>query len=247
MSTVQPTTNSGLNLLRAMPQRLTDLIKQHSEQRLRITRAPQVRTGATADENAAAYQRVQQQLGKLAETTLAAIVGLRDESAKWAAAAASDIARRMGRPAAIDSNEALLRETREQRAWARIRPLLDLIEPVALNGAVVEHALSALAANDDDALFALRAEMPAYAQAKGVAELVPAILAALDDTWAKARPEISTALTERRELEKGMKRLHIGFSQAEYAVNQSEMSTVIPSWDPKQPEHIVKADPVDLI
>ena len=229
-----------------MPQRLADLIQQHCEQRLRITRGPQVRVGATADENATAYQRVVKELTALAETTLASIVGLRDESAKWATAAASDIARRMVRPAPADSNEALLRETREQRAWARIRPLLDLIEPAALNGAVAEHAQQALAAGDDDTLFALRADLPAYAQAKGVAELVPTILSALDDTWAKAKPEISQAVTERRELDKGMKRLHVGFSQAEYAVNQGEMGTVIPSWDGKQPDHIVKAEPVDF-
>lgn len=245
MSTVPPTNNSGLNLLREMPKRLADLIKQHSEQRLRITRGPQLRLGATTDENAAAYQRVTQELAKLTETTLASIVGLRDEAAKWASAAASDIVRRMGRPTPIDSTEALLRETREQRAWARIRPLLDLIEPVALNGAVAEHALQAIANGDDDTLFALRTEMPAYAQAKGVAELVAVILSALDDTIAKARPEISAALTERRELERGMQRLHTGFTYAEHAVNKSELSAVIPSWDSKQPDHIVQAEPVD--
>lgn len=239
-----PTNNSGLSLLRAIPQRLAELLKKHFQERLRINKSPRLHSGATTDENEAARQGLATELAKLAETTLASIVGLRQEASKWATAAESDVNRRMGRPAPADTNEALLREMREQRAWARVRPLLDQVEPSALNDAVAGHALQALANGDDDTLFALRAELPAYAQAKGASELLPVILTAIDDTMGKARPEILTALTERRELARGMKRLQTIFGHAEFAVSQGELVADVPAWDPKDPDHIVKSDPV---
>jgi hypothetical protein len=244
MSTPQPTTNSGLNLLRALPLRLVALLQGHGEQRQRIATQQRISTRASADENVAAQQRQAQELTTLNEKTQASIAELRGEATKWKTAAESDISRRLGRPAPADSNEALLREMREQRAWARVRPLLDQVQPLTLDKAVGEHVMKALANGDDDTLFALRAELPAYVEARGASEIMPVILSVLDGKMAEVRPGVSDVLRERRELEVGMRRLLTGFAQAEYMVKQGDFSTVIPAWSPKDVDHIVQSRPV---
>ncbi len=241
------TTIASLSLLRAMPQRIVKLLSEHGQQRQRINAAPRVRSGATADQNVAAQQQMTRDLEALNQTTLESIVRLRTETVSLEQATETSLNREMGRPAPSDTNEALLREIREQRAWDRVRPLLDQVEPLALDLAVREHTRTALAMNDDDTLFALRAELSAYAKAKGVSETAPIILAAFDEEMAQVRPNISTALQAKRELETGMRRLQVGFTQAEHMVNTGEFSTVIPSWDAKVPDLIVNAGPVDQL
>ncbi len=239
------TASASLNLLRAMPQRIVNLLNEHGQQRPRINAAPRLASGATADQNVAAQQQMTRDLAALNQSTLENIVRLRTETTSLEQTTVTSLNRELGRPAPSDTNEALLREIREQRAWDRVRPLLDQVEPLALDLAVREHARTALAMNDDDTLFALRAELPAYAKAKGVSETAPIILAAFDEEMAQVRPSISTALQAKRELETGMRRLQVGFTQAEYMVKRGEFSTVIPSWDAKVPDLIVNAGPVD--
>src|SRR5437867_6184920 len=155
-----PAAIASLELLRAIPQRIVNLLNEHGQQRQRINAAPRVRSGATADQNFAAQQQMTRDLEALNQSTLENIVRLRTETASLEQTTATSLNRELGRPAPSDTNEALLREIREQRAWERIRPLLDQVAPTALELAAREHARAALAMNDDDTLVALRAELP---------------------------------------------------------------------------------------
>lgn len=249
VSTTQPT-NAGLQLLRQLPSKVADLLKQHFEQRLRINKAPRLSAGATTDQQAAAQQRMTQEQGALKDASLSSVRQFRIDASKHETAARSDVNRRLGRPEPADSAEANLRESREARAWARTKPLLDQVEPVALPDTVRDLAIEALASNDDDALSALRLELPAYTRLRSADrsladQILAAVTATLDQAVAQARPAVAEVLQEQRELEVGMRRLLLGFTYAEHAINESELSAVIPSWDPKQPELIVKGEPVD--
>lgn len=242
------TNNSGLSLLRQLPKQLADLMKSYFEEFLRINKAPQIRLGATTDELVAAQERMRQQIATLKQNTRATIGTKRADAAKFEPAARSDIARRLGRPAPADSAEAQVRESREARAWARTRPLLDQVQPDALSAQVAELATEALASNDEEALAALRTELPAYARLRAGDKALGALLSAvlstvLDHIVSQARPEIAEVLVEQQELNVGMPRMVMGFTYCEYAIDQNELSVIIPSWDPKQPNFAVQADP----
>lgn len=236
--------NPALETLRGLPQRIADLLKKHGEERIRIASHQRLSNRATTDETVAAQQRQTEEEAALVTRTLESITALRAEADKSNHAAQLDVNRRSGRPEPADSNEALLREMREQRAWARLKPLLDQTEPAALHTAVGGYVIRALAEGDDDTIFALRAELPAYTEAKGVGDIAAAIVTVLDDAVAQSRPGVSDALRERRELEGGMKRLLTGFTYAEHAVINRELSAMIPGWDKQSDVIVVQCGPV---
>jgi hypothetical protein len=126
--------------------------------------------------------------------------------------------------------------------------VLDLVLTLALEQDVRNMAKDFVARGDDDGLAALRKELPTYVIARAgkdvAAELGPVVMRALDETIAEARPDVSSALQELRELEIGMPRVLTGFSQAEYMIKQSEMTTVVPSWNPKDADILVQTKPV---
>ncbi len=135
-----------------------------------------------------------------------------------------------------DVQSEILRELREQRAWARIKPLLDKAERTMLLPRVQDLAQRAAQDGDDVTLSALEAELPAYLEVQGLASSVPQVLA----TVTQARlphlpPAARKAISVRQELAEGWPRLMAAFMQARHEASGRGGPTVaLPGWSPTE-------------
>lgn len=135
-----------------------------------------------------------------------------------------------------DVMAAILREIREERAWARIRPLLEKTDAAVLLPHIRELARRAAEAGDDIALGALEAEIPAYLEFRGVGSEALAALAAI----AEARlphlpPAARRAIQVREELAQSWPRLMGAFMMARgEASGRSGKVIALPGWKPNE-------------
>ncbi len=135
-----------------------------------------------------------------------------------------------------DPQARILAELQEQRAWARIRPVLDRLDGPALIERIGSLAKQAAEAGDDATLRALEAEVAAYLEAKGVASYTRAVL----NTIAQVRlphlpPAARLAIKVRQEWELGWPRLLAAFQQARHeATGKGGMTVMLPGWAPTE-------------
>jgi hypothetical protein len=126
----------------------------------------------------------------------------------------------------------ILRELREQRAWARIKPLLDKTERTMLLPRVQDLAQRAAQDGDDVTLSALEAELPAYLEAQGQASYTPQALAAITQARLPHLPPAARqAIKVRQELAEGWPRLMAAFQMARNEASGRGGPTVaLPGW-----------------
>jgi hypothetical protein len=100
-----------------------------------------------------------------------------------------------------------------------------------------------MAAADEDAIAALRAEIEAYAKGRGVEPLL--LLQPLDREQGRLDPQAAAAIAARAELATGCYQLRTALSMLEYAVKMGEISVTIPVWQKGQ-TLVVKIGPIEL-
>ena len=133
-----------------------------------------------------------------------------------------------------DPQARILEELQEQRAWSRIRPILDRLDGPALIERIGSIAKSAAEVGDEATLRALEAEVPAFLEAKGLVSYIRPVL----DTIAQVRlphlpPAARQAIKVRQEMEQGWPRLVAAFQQARReASGQGGTALVLPGWRP---------------
>jgi len=154
------------------------------------------------------------------------------------------VARALGRPDPANATEALLRETRETRAWARLKPLLDR-EPAQLGPLLMrvkQLALEALAAGDEDGIAVLRAELRHYLQGRGIDEAgAVETVRQIDDLIGSERPAVAAALALQREIERGVYCVLLGINYATNALKKGTPFFAIPEWDNKGARTITRS------
>ena len=102
-------------------------------------------------------------------------------------------------PSPANTQDALLREMREQRAWERILRQLDAagsaVGVIDVASAIVDTAVDA---GDELTLAVLRAEAPAYLASKDASLIAGTVLDELEEKWATvSSPEARDALASR--------------------------------------------------
>lgn len=140
----------------------------------------------------------------------------------------------LGRPALADTQQALLRETREARSWQRTKGLLDRVElsAGAMQQAVEPMVVQAAGAGDDDTIHALRTELAHYLRGRGLDEVTASFVRdGVDATLARVRPELADALAVRGELKTGMARLDVAYSQLQDMLQRGDSTAVVPDWN----------------
>jgi len=135
-----------------------------------------------------------------------------------------------------DSQTRILEELQEQRAWARIRPILDRLDGLALIERIGSLAKQAAEAGDDATLRALEAEVPAFLEAKGLVSYTRPVLETIAQVWLPHKPPAARqAIKVRQELEQGWPRLIAAFQQARHEVSgKGGMTVVLPGWIPTE-------------
>jgi hypothetical protein len=225
---------SLLNSLRGKIDKIEGIFTAATAKIAQLVSDPRVRVGATADELREARQETDAAVATVRAVAQTDLAQLRGETERERSDVMSGIARAIGRTEPQNATEALLREQREARAWGRIKPQLDL-EPAQYGPIwirVRELALNALAAGDEDALAALRAELLAYFQGRGLASNSAAEgVKQLDELIGQERPAVAAALALQREVETGTYAVMLGINYATSAIMRGAQQTTIPEWD----------------
>jgi hypothetical protein len=246
-----------LTELRDAPEQVANTLAIFWRKRVEFATAAVLSVGATPEQVAAARANNDQLIAQMRDQTLAALADLRGDVAGWQRRALAEIAAKTGRPAPADSASALLREQRTARAWTRQK---EILAAEGATAAVVGGlAADALATGDDDALDALRQELPAHMRAASAADSaalpeaqrpefvrakVTEATAALDRAIGEARPAFRAALALRQEIEAGAYRVGVGIGVAEHAIQTGALVATVPAWSAADGVHVVKADPV---
>jgi hypothetical protein len=142
-----------------------------------------------------------------------------------------------------DINELLLRETRESRAWARTKPILDNAGPkggVGVRNVLTELVTTAASNSDMDTIAALFAELPAWCMAQG--EVFEVLAFDIENALIKAIPEKADAIRSRQELKKGINHLAVSLFQFQHAVETSQSGVITVDWEGKSQPLTIAAD-----
>jgi hypothetical protein len=217
---------SDLDTLRGAPQRLADLLAQTRQEVIQAEADGTWRlTPAGMEEIVSGIRnRTLQQIDSLEQACQAAREAIERTIA--------DAEKR----ADADPQTEVLNELREQRAWNRIRPILDRLENNALVGRIGELARNAAEAGDDATLRALEAEVQAFLEAKGVASYIAPVVATIRDARLPHLPPAARkAVQVRQELEAGWPRLMAAFMQArQEATGRGGKVLAMPGWNPSE-------------
>lgn len=233
-----PFKSSFLDALRAMPAKMKSLFVQYGTDRLTIGSKPRLSQHANNDEIQQAQNAIRSELASLKKKALADVEDLRALVAKEADGVRGVIAVALQRAEPKDTQEALLRELREQRAWARNKSLLDQASVAETTARVSEMVETALLANDDDTLSALRAELPSYLTARQGAELVPGIDDMMTQKLAQHRPHLKPALEARKEVEQGIYNLTLNLNYLTHNIEKDEPYVIFSGWEKNTAETI---------
>lgn len=133
-----------------------------------------------------------------------------------------------------DAQSRILAELQEQRAWGRIRPLLERLETSMLVQRIADLAAQAAERGDDATLRALESETPGYLDYRGVSSLATA---ALDGIGRARAPHLTPAgrlaVQVRQELAVGWPRLVAAIQQARReATGKGGRTVALPGWKP---------------
>lgn len=209
--------DSDLTRLREVPDRVARLLAEYEQQRVRIERQHKLAPGPSDDP---AKSDAVPELAGLRQSVQARLDQIRAETRLRARRLDRAVASAIDRPPARGEKASLLREVREQRAWGRLRGILDGLEsgtPELLAG-IRGLTTELLVAGDDDGLAALRTELPAYLRARGADTQIESALDSLNEAVAAVRPGAAAAWQLKREVDLLLPHLTKQLDAAEEAI-----------------------------
>jgi hypothetical protein len=223
-----------LSSLRGKVDKIADLFKTATGAVLKLRNSPRLSMAATTNEIDQARKELDDAVIRVKEAVALDLDALKAETERERADVLKAVARAIGRPEPPTATEALLREQREGRAWSRLKPMLDR-EPMqygAIWMRVRALALEAIAAGDDDALAALRAEFGPYLRGRGLSSEDSANgLRQLDEVIGGERPAVAAALALQREVQAGVYGILLGINYAAHAVKTGSLIVTLLEWD----------------
>jgi len=222
--------------LRGKVDRIETIFKEATAKIAKLTNDPSISVRMTTDEVNRAQQQTNDAISTVKAVAVRELAKLKLETERQRDEVLRGVARALGRPEPANATEALLREQREGRAWARVKPLLDRepsqFAPIMI--VVKQLAHEAIAAGDDDTLAALRAELSRYLQGRGIgAEASVELAKQLDELIGQARPAVAAALALQREVEKGVAAVMMAVNYTSTAIERGTTFFAVPNWDGK--------------
>jgi hypothetical protein len=219
---------SEITGLQAMPGRIADAARAFGRKYSAAMNKPRM-TLQRGDQFISANEAMRSEFAQLRVEAAAALAALRGATDELRESAKAKLAAAMSRPAARDTSEALLRESRESRAWQRLKPILDRSTNPAET--VTQLVSEALTAGDDDTVEALRIELKSYLEGRGNDELVHGVAKAFEAEMCRMRPLYAAAIGARAELERGLENLSQCFNFVETAIQQQHQTAMIVNYD----------------
>lgn len=172
----------------------------------------------------------QAEVAEAHRATLAKLAALRDDLEEDITYARDDVRRALSRPSTADGNERLRRSLEENRAWQRIRPILDRVDALQAERDAQQMLTKALKEGAEDDVWALRAELPSYLAGRGSALSADDALMLIDQTIGQHRPAVAAALAARAELTKGAVMVETALDHVTHDFEQGKTRYTLPSW-----------------
>jgi hypothetical protein len=225
-----------LNSLRGKIDKIATLFQTATGAIIKLRNSPRLTMGATTNEIDQARKELDDAVIRVKEAVALDLEAIKAETERERDDALKAVARAIGRPEPPTATEALLREQREARAWCRVKPLLDLepaqYGPIWMKARTI--AVAAIAAGDDDALAALRAEIGTYLMGRGLSNVDAGVgRAQLDALIGGERPAVAAALALQREVEDGVYSVLLAVNYVTHAIKTGAMMTTVIEWDRK--------------
>jgi len=221
-----------LNSLRGKIDQIETIFKAATAKIAKLMGDPRLSIAATTDEIQRAKREAEDAVKMVKAVAVGELQSVKTETEGERETVLGAVARALGRPEPANATEALLREGREGRAWARLKPLLDRQSSdfSAVTNTVKQAATEALAAGDDDTLAALRVELVAYMRGRGIPSPEEAAKQ-LDALIGAERPAVAAALALQREVEKGVYAVMLAVNYTSGAIERGTPFIVVPEWD----------------
>jgi len=233
-----------LSSLRNKIDKVEVIFKTASAKIVKLLTDPAVSLQATTDEVKKAKEATDRAVQETKDTAVREFEALKVETEKERDQVMSGITRALGRPVTTNATEALLREQREIRAWGRLKPILDRVQPQLgpLMVEIKQRVLEALAVGDDDGIAVLRAELGHYLQGRGIAQDGAAeAVRQVDQQIGSERPAVAAALTLQREVETGVRSVMLGINYATNALQKGSPFFALVEWDGKATRTVTRA------
>jgi hypothetical protein len=238
-----------------MPRELTATLAGFVAARKQIEAAPRLRgLGPSEAEQEAARQSIRDEIASLRQQTVATLKTQRADIEQLVTRLDRSLSSALGREQKSVA-EATLQELREQRSWARLKPLLEATAGRApesgasrigasqdrwwnVSSEIANATRDALSANDEDTLQALRTELPAWLTTTFSRDLAERGLSSFHALMAEARPEVAAILTAQAEVNAGVKRLYLSIGSAETALTQGTPVVKVAGWTKDEAQEI---------
>ncbi len=220
--------------LRGKVDRIETIFKEATAKIAKLTNDPSISVRMTTDEVNRAQQQTNDAISTVKAVAVQELAKLKLETERQRDEVLRGVARALGRPEPANATEALLREQREGRAWARLKPLLDgqPADYTAITNTVKQAATEAMAAGDEDTLAALRVELVAYMRGRS-APAPEEAAKRLDELIGGERPAVAAALALQREVEGGVYSVTLAVNYTTGAIERGTPFIAIPNWDGK--------------
>lgn len=237
----------SFDYLRGIPSLLAELFKSHAERQLRIRNKERLPFGASQNDIFKAETDKKNELEALKTETLEKLADIIQTAKTRQESAEKHLDRELGMRVPADNvTENLLIETREQKAWARIKPLLDRHSEIEALTSEIKTLVSgfinpkddspgAYDMSDYDSVSALKKELPFYIKGRFSPResdiYIEQSINALEDALAAVRPEYREAVNIKKEMRAGMQQINLAFIYVRDAVENNEPEVLIPIWE----------------
>lgn len=235
----------SFDYLRGIPALLSEIFKNHVALQLKIRNKERLSSSATQNDLFKAETDKKNELAASKDETLKKLADVREEAKSKEEMATRQLDRALGMGApSSNATDNLLSETREQKAWDRIKPILDRQSDIdamrgeikALVSGFIKKADDSLVYYDSDfdAVSALRKELPFYVKGRfsgAEADLYTTqSIEAIEEALAGIRPEYKEAVDLKKELRSGMTMINTALNYVAHAVENNEPEAIIPGW-----------------
>ncbi len=232
----------SLDALLKRPDQIAEIFSNYRKAIETARASERVSVGAGGQEIRDAENRIAVKIQNLKEAALKELAFLRQANNEAEKTVQREV--RLGLGFRLDpetDQQTLLQETREQRAWARIKPVFDQTSEENFPRVVEEMASGFASDGDADSIAAVAGELTLYAKARFAQSktgdtTLGETKQRFENALAGNFPDGETALAFKRELETGMSNLKFGLDSAVYGIEQGEWAIIVPTWNGKHLE-----------
>jgi hypothetical protein len=236
----------SFDYLRGIPAALAEIFKNHAANQLKIRNKERLSSNSSQNDMFKAETDKKNEFAASKDETLKKLADIGEEAKSKEEMANRHLDRALGmRAPSGDVQQNLLTETREQKAWERIKPILDRHSDVDTLASEIKSLVSGFILKEDstpgaydgsdfDSVSSLRKELPFYIKGRSsdaeAGLYLEQSINALEEALADIRPEYREAVNLKKELRTGMVMINTALTYVKHAVENNELEVVIPTW-----------------